>query len=314
MFSIIIPVYNAAKYLRPCLDSVLAQTERDWECICIDDGSTDGSAAILDEYAAKDARFQIVHKKNEGVAVARNAGLDLARGEYVCFVDADDGMDADWLSAYALAIHDKGVDIVRVNLANSSGPFEVMQEGDALRDWMWNVVVKDGYPWSYMIRREVALHGAFPRGVAMCEDELYIAALIPYIHSAVQLSTNGYRHIIRETSAMLRPLTSAERCAYMKALLSVVQGLPSVDAMRISRMCGDAVLMWMGRFCDAEHSREIRDAWLSLRKAGFARVGAVSPMFRFPYFIYAQTGLLWPMRAWHRLVRVLVLLRRKCRN
>lgn len=89
-FSIIIPVYNVAPYLRECLDSVLVQTYTSWEAICVDDGSTDGSGVILDEYAARDARFRVVHKVNEGVSAARNYALDIAKGDYVQFVDADD--------------------------------------------------------------------------------------------------------------------------------------------------------------------------------------------------------------------------------
>lgn len=102
-FSIIIPVYNVAPYLRECLDSVLAQTVNDpaspcyaaasWEVICVDDGSTDGSGVILDEYAAKDSRFRVVHQPNGGVSAARNAGLDVAQGEWVGFVDPDDVWD-----------------------------------------------------------------------------------------------------------------------------------------------------------------------------------------------------------------------------
>lgn len=92
-FSVIIPVYNVAPYLRECLDSLLAQTFTDWEAICVDDGSTDGSGSILDVYAATDKRFQVIHKKNEGVSVARNVGLDIANGQYVLFLDSDDAFE-----------------------------------------------------------------------------------------------------------------------------------------------------------------------------------------------------------------------------
>ena len=89
-FSIVIPVYNVAPYLRECLDSVLAQTFADWECLCVDDGSTDESGAILAEYAQKDPRFRVFHKKNGGVSSARNLGLDNAKGEWIAFLDGDD--------------------------------------------------------------------------------------------------------------------------------------------------------------------------------------------------------------------------------
>ena len=90
MLSIIIPVYNAAKYLRPCLDSVLGQTLKDIEIICIDDGSTDESATILEEYACADSRVRVIRQDNAGQGAARNMGLELACGEYVYFLDADD--------------------------------------------------------------------------------------------------------------------------------------------------------------------------------------------------------------------------------
>lgn len=88
--SVIIPVYNVEPYLRPSLDSVVYQTLRDIEIICIDDGSTDLSGEILDEYAARDERFIVIHQANARQAAARNRGLEIARGEYIAFLDADD--------------------------------------------------------------------------------------------------------------------------------------------------------------------------------------------------------------------------------
>lgn len=88
--SFIIPVYNVAMYLEACIESVLAQSLRDIEILLIDDGSTDGSSDICDEYADKDGRIHVVHQHNNGVSAARNTGISLARGEWICFVDGDD--------------------------------------------------------------------------------------------------------------------------------------------------------------------------------------------------------------------------------
>ena len=79
--SIIVPVYKAEQYLHQCIDSILSQTFTDWQCILVDDGSPDGSRAICDEYAQKDARIQVIHKDNGGVSSARNVGLDVAQGD-----------------------------------------------------------------------------------------------------------------------------------------------------------------------------------------------------------------------------------------
>lgn len=88
--TVIIPVYNAEKVLRRCLDSIKAQTFASWSAVCVDDGSTDGSSSILDAYAVEDNRFVVIHKANGGVSSARNAALSHIEGNYVLFVDSDD--------------------------------------------------------------------------------------------------------------------------------------------------------------------------------------------------------------------------------
>ena len=95
--SVIIPVFNAEQYLRECLDSVVNQTLKDIEIICIDDGSTDGSLDILNEYAQKDNRIMILTQQNQGAGMARNKGLEIAKGEYLSFLDSDDFFELDML-------------------------------------------------------------------------------------------------------------------------------------------------------------------------------------------------------------------------
>ena len=93
--SIIVPVYKVEKYLHRCLDSIVNQTFTDWECILIDDGSPDNSGIICDEYAQMDRRFKVIHQENKGVSAARNAGLDVAKGEWIGFVDSDDWIEKE---------------------------------------------------------------------------------------------------------------------------------------------------------------------------------------------------------------------------
>lgn len=90
LISVIIPVYNVVKYLRRCLDSVIAQTYQNLEIICVDDGSIDDSGKICDQYTVRDARIKVIHQENQGLSAARNRGLDAAEGEYIAFVDSDD--------------------------------------------------------------------------------------------------------------------------------------------------------------------------------------------------------------------------------
>lgn len=113
--SVVIPVFNVEKYLKRCLDSVLAQTFKDFELILIDDGSTDGSPAICDEYAQIDQRIRVVHQKNCGSATTRNIGISLAKGDYLVFVDSDDWVEPDYLKLLYNKAQESNSDIVMYN-------------------------------------------------------------------------------------------------------------------------------------------------------------------------------------------------------
>jgi len=103
--SIIIPVYNGGAYIRPCIDSILHQTCEDWELLLIDDGSTDDSGKICDEYTT-DPRIRVIHKSNAGPAAARNDGIKQARGQFISFVDCDDWIEPDMYQTMLSKMHD----------------------------------------------------------------------------------------------------------------------------------------------------------------------------------------------------------------
>lgn len=98
MISVIVPVYNVELFLSECIDSLLNQTYKDFEVILVDDGSSDGSKEICELYAQKDTRLHYIHQENAGVSAARNVALEVVKGEYVCFVDADDVVAPDYLN------------------------------------------------------------------------------------------------------------------------------------------------------------------------------------------------------------------------
>ena len=130
-FSVITPVYNAEQFLRECLDSIRAQTNSDWECICVDDGSSDSSLKILTDYKNMDPRFRVIRQDNAGPGVARNTALDAAKGEWILFVDADDVI-APYMMATVLEIG-SDVDIVRMGLKRFPADHDFISEllGDA---------------------------------------------------------------------------------------------------------------------------------------------------------------------------------------
>lgn len=108
--SVIVPVYNVEKYLHECVDSILAQTFKDFELILVDDGSPDNCGMICDEYAQKDTRVRVIHQENQGLSGARNSGIDVAQGECITFVDSDDLTDAKYLEVLMDAM-EEGTDI-----------------------------------------------------------------------------------------------------------------------------------------------------------------------------------------------------------
>lgn len=111
MVSIIVPVYNVELYLNECIQSIVTQSYKDWECILIDDGSTDRSRDICDQWAKKDHRIQVTHQSNQGVSIARNTGILHAKGEFIAFVDSDDWIEQDYLNALTKHISPKSADL-----------------------------------------------------------------------------------------------------------------------------------------------------------------------------------------------------------
>lgn len=196
MISIIVPVYNTEKYLHRCIDSVLAQTYKDFELLLIDDGSTDSSGAICDEYAEKDGRVRVFHKKNGGVSSARNLGLDNAQGEWITFVDSDDyieenflksfdgNLDADLLIGNSVNVQSndrKGLNKIQ------SGKYEDVDQ--FLSSNLQELICRT--PWGKMYRKIVISDLRFNENMRLGEDTLYNLSYFRRIQS-VSVNSKGF--------------------------------------------------------------------------------------------------------------------------
>lgn len=140
--SIIVPVFNAEKYLEKCISSILCQTFKEFELILVDDGSSDGSALICDKYSNNDSRVKVIHKKNGGVSSARNAGIISSKGEYLVFVDADDILAQEFLEEGMRIIADDSIDIFISGIRMNYYQENVVIKGEDLgvvRDTRYNV-------------------------------------------------------------------------------------------------------------------------------------------------------------------------------
>ena len=219
--SVVIPVYNSAKFLRPCLDSIVSQSFSDWEVVAVDDGSSDESPAILDEYAAKDSRFKIIHKENGGVSAARNDGLAAAAGEYVLFVDSDDWMDGAAFQMYWDEVCRTGADVVISDhwtwkengvetehqffaqdfVVNDKTSIQALQRTVLYRGYSPYPSARCGYMfsalWSKLIRRQLLLENGilFSRTLKLYEDGLFALQVFQFAKSIAykQVPTYHYR-------------------------------------------------------------------------------------------------------------------------
>lgn len=231
--SIIIPVYNAAQYLCACLDSVLAQTFTDFEVICVDDGSTDGSGAILDEYAKKDSRFVIIHQKNAGAWAARNVALDSARGEWVTFVDADDVLNPHWLDEGMRIADASRVDIVRMNytlgsevpddfFARAAGCGYSVVDGERFSaGWIWDTMTANGFLWLCFIRRELIENTRFLPAINCKEDGLWLLEFATRVRKIAQGEFNGYFYRMVKGSLTKCNRKASQCLTYLNAMKSL---------------------------------------------------------------------------------------------
>ena len=150
-FSIIIPVYNVEKYLRESLNSIANQTLTEFEVICINDGSTDNSLSLLEEYAQKDARFKIISQENQGQGVARNKGLKIAEGEYIVFLDPDDWLETNALEEIYTYFKQTKADVIEFNYKeynDYSGKFRFINLANRIKKtYNYDLCQKKYYSW-----------------------------------------------------------------------------------------------------------------------------------------------------------------------
>ncbi len=176
--SAIVPVYNAEKYLHRCVESIIAQSYISWECILVDDGSTDSSGIICDEFQKKDSRIKVIHQKNSGVSVARNSGLNAASGLWIIFVDADDWLESNALEKAVFIATSYNAQIVQWNynyVGENIKQTDELFEGELYIKSDTIVPLWFGMVWSRMYSKVMLDHYSirFPEGVTIGEDVLF---------------------------------------------------------------------------------------------------------------------------------------------
>ena len=258
MISVIVPVYKAEAYLSRCIDSILGQTYSQLEVILVDDGSPDGCGAICDAYAEKDSRIKVIHQKNQGASVARNAGLELSTGDWIAFVDADDFISADMYGQMLAVAERMNADLVETTYRY--GKWENEDTGKTFRYTGKEATLKifqadrfgDGIcvsPCTKLFRRSAIGALRFLPGCTSAEDALFVVSFLCQNGVAIKLDKTFYTYYLSEDSAM-RSQYSIRRCDEVEAnrqMVSVAQqcSFDTLHRLLCSRYLGLLTHHWV---------------------------------------------------------------------
>lgn len=279
---IIVPVYNAEKYLRRCVDSLLHQTFADFALFLVDDGSTDSSGTICDEYAAKDGRVTVIHQENKGQGAARNAALDdvFAHdiGQWITFVDSDDWVDTRYLEMLLSAALKGGTSISACGFTRVKGQEETPDAAvgetnimSAEDFYCKEKVLSDG-PWAKLFAKELWRHFRFAEGV-IHEDTFVIYKVLFESGSISMISTSLYRYFYNVEGTVHSPWTPA-RLSILQAKKEQIQYMEAHAYERAFRKAIAEYARQMGRQIEltqgmAEYKAIRKDLRRQLRKTLF---------------------------------------------
>lgn len=227
MVSVIVPVYKVEDYIRECIDSILAQTYPDFELILVDDGSPDDCGRICDDYAKGDNRIKVVHKVNGGLTSARNAGLDVAKGEWIMHVDGDDWIDPDMIESLIEAAQATGADLVFGDFTKY-GPYAGYYKlptwsSDKIKSMSKYIAYMMTTIWGSIAKRSLYADHSLksPEGISYCEDFHLIVRLCHFAKKVVNVHRPFYHYRYRPTSIMSnmsRKTEADEQWAYQDTI------------------------------------------------------------------------------------------------
>lgn len=229
--SVIVPIYNVESYVLGCLESIQNQTFQNFEVICIDDGSTDNSGQIADDFCLKDKRFSLIRQKNKGLSCARNVGLDSARGRYICFVDSDDYLHPNALEIMYTIIQEKQTDVVSmlpmkttemypVSFPVFKNPFSKVQIiTDPLKAFLSRRDIITGV-WTRLYKKDVLNDIRFIEGIYF-EDIPFTIQIMTTIHSMAFIPLELYYYYTNSNSIMRSSFTIKKIQSYITVIQKI---------------------------------------------------------------------------------------------
>lgn len=237
LVSVIVPVYNSEKYLKQCIESIINQTYKNLEIIIIDDESTDKSGEICDEYKKIDYRIQVIHKKNEGVSIARNYGIHISKGKYIAFVDSDDYIEENMIKELVGNIieFDAEVSICgykilyeksnNVKLSDNKNVTVKLSSRETL-EMIFNSNKINGFLWNKIFQRKILKERLLREDIDICEDLLLVCEILNDIQNVCYTSKQLYNYRNSEISVTLNPNKIYEKngkCKYSTAYEEILK-------------------------------------------------------------------------------------------
>ena len=211
--SIIVPVYNAERYLSRCIESILAQTYTEFELLLIDDGSKDDSGEICDEYAKKDSRIQVIHKENGGVSSARNAGIDKAKGDWVAFVDADDYIESCYIqNLYSHVFCERQLILTGYDSKFKICRFEEISltDDNFVKYLIDNKAILHSQPWAKLFNLNVIKQSEiyFPLDIHLGEDAIFNLRYYSVVDMVTFAKDVDYHYEVGNEKSLIRRINS----------------------------------------------------------------------------------------------------------
>lgn len=281
MVSVIVPVYKVEQYLPRCIDSILKQSYTDIEIILVDDGSPDSCGAICDEYAKKDARIQVVHKENGGLSSARNAGMKVAQGDYISFIDSDDWVDENFIKTLVEVMVKEDADMSACTFCRTKGDAversQFNQEVEAIVKEKYFCIFSErfyaGYAWNKLYKREIIQeHGLlFDETIFNGEDFPFTLEYVHYANKVAFTRQDLYFYFFRETGIMQSIRLSARFATILwareKALAFLAQHAPDCyDICKASYLSILAKIKMMAMLEPEKHKELYNEANEKIKK------------------------------------------------
>lgn len=237
LFSIIIPVYNAEATIGRCLDSILCQDTQNTEIIVINDGSTDRSLALCEDYAAENDNIRLISQQNAGVSAARNAGLDLAEGKYVLFVDSDDAVSPDYLKAITERVTETDCDLLLFGARKSTGetvvaPAPIIAKSSSeIARYLTSYLIsgKIGPPWGKAFRKDTINQCSlrFSEQLAIAEDLTFVSQYCLHAKSIIAISDLLYFVYTENQDSLSRKIRKDLYVSLREASLQIISSVNS---------------------------------------------------------------------------------------